>query len=121
MDKFECKGCGACCSERSIDEAPEDMYPTFSKNSYVFYCCKPTLTLFDWEAKELAEAAEEKGIKVDIVPFRVVYDTAKNQTIVMQVHPEREEVPTAHRQQVLCLRQKATDVQTLSCPDRRRR
>ncbi|MBI4154435.1 YkgJ family cysteine cluster protein [Candidatus Woesearchaeota archaeon] len=89
--KFACQHCGKCCSRISLDVTPSKKdshtvseFPSFAKNGYVLFCRKPALSLFDWEAKTLAELAEATGRKLSLVPYKVVYDLRTNTSIIIQ-------------------------------------
>lgn len=83
-EPFVCKQCGMCCSEMSADASMPDIFPAFFHSAFMLHCCKPGLTVFDWEAKEMFHEAEKRCIKLSIVPYKLVYDLNKNCTIVMQ-------------------------------------
>ncbi|HII14936.1 MAG TPA: YkgJ family cysteine cluster protein [Nanoarchaeota archaeon] len=83
-EPFECRQCAACCSELSLDAVNNELFPAFFNSAFMLHCCKPGLTVFDWEAKEMFHEAEKRGIKLSIVPYKIVYDLNKNSTIIMQ-------------------------------------
>jgi Fe-S-cluster containining protein len=83
-EKFQCKKCSHCCSTIQLDLEAQGLFPGYFNSAYILHCCKPSLTLFDWEAKEMNEIAEKEGINFKLMPYKLVYDTKTKTTIIMQ-------------------------------------
>lgn len=82
-EKFKCQKCAHCCSTLQLEEGV-GLFPGYFNSAYILHCVKPSLTLFDWEAKEMAEKAEKEGIKLKLVPYKLVYDTKSKTAIILQ-------------------------------------
>lgn len=82
-EKFKCQKCAHCCSTLQLEE-DAGLFLGYFNSAYILHCCKPSLTLFDWEAKEMAEEAEKEGIKLKMTPYKLVYDTNSKTAIILQ-------------------------------------
>ncbi|RME54419.1 YkgJ family cysteine cluster protein [Candidatus Woesearchaeota archaeon] len=83
MSKFECKSCGLCCKDSSLND-DKSSYPRFSPNSIIFNLNKPTISMFEWEARKLFKLAKENKINVKIVPYKLVYDKKTRTSLILQ-------------------------------------
>ncbi len=99
-DKFECSMCGNCC--KTIGKADPDKLTEWDKklmkeaelieekkggvNTYPLVSIYPEgtegLYLFEWEYKRIKRIAEEKGIKIKLIPSWAVYDLKSNKTLI---------------------------------------
>ncbi|MDI6737848.1 MAG: YkgJ family cysteine cluster protein [Nanoarchaeota archaeon] len=82
-EKFKCQKCAKCCSALQLEDEA-GLFPGYFNSAYILQCCKPSLTLFDWEAKEMAEEAEKEGINFKLIPYKLVYDTKTKTAIILQ-------------------------------------
>ena len=118
-EKFQCKKCSHCCSTIQLDLEAQVLFPGYFNSAYILHCCKPSLTLFDWEAKEMNEEAEKQGINFKLMPYKLVYDTKTKTTIIMQYAVVHDVCPFLKFSQCSIYEKSTANLQAISAKRKR--
>jgi Fe-S-cluster containining protein len=107
---FNCTLCGECCHIREKDKGisieDEEKYRQymFSKFGIVYLARLSDITINVWpeEAEKLKEEAKSRGIKIKILPKRVVYDKSHHELIVLDYYIDHDICPFFDKKDKLC-------------------
>ncbi len=107
---FNCTLCGECCHIREKDKGvsieDEDNYRNymFSKFGIIYLARLNDITINIWpeEAEKLKEEAKLKGVKINIVPKRVIYDKSHHEIIVLDYYIDHDICPFFDKKNKLC-------------------
>ena len=107
---FNCTLCGECCHIRekdkgiSIEDEEKYRHYMFNKFGILYLARLSDITINVWpeEAEVLKKEAESKGIKLKIVPKRVVYDKSHHELIILDYYIDHDICPFFDKKDRLC-------------------
>lgn len=107
---FNCTLCGECCHIREKDKGisieDEEKYRQYMFNMFgIIYLARLsdiTINVWPEEAEKLKEEAKLKGIKLNIVPKRVVYDKSHHELIILDYYIDHDVCPFFNHKSKLC-------------------
>lgn len=107
---FNCTLCGECChireKDKGISNVDEEVYRHYMFNKFgIIYLARLTdITINVWpeEAEILKEEARIKGVKLDLVPKRAVYDKSHHELIILDYYINHDVCPFFNKKSKLC-------------------
>jgi len=107
---FNCTQCGECCHIREKDKGisieDEEKYRHYMFNKFgIIYLARLTdITINVWpeEAEILKKEAKVKGVKLNIVPKRAVYDKSHHELIILDYYIDHDVCPFFDKKDRLC-------------------
>jgi len=107
---FNCTLCGECChireKDKGISNEDEEKYRhyMFNKFGIIYLARLSDITINVWpeEAEVLKEEAKLRGIKLDLVPKRAVYDKSHHELIILDYYINHDICPFYDKKSRLC-------------------
>lgn len=107
---FNCVMCGSCCHIRekdkgiSIEDEEKYRHYMFNKFGIIYLARLNDITINVWpeEAEILQNEAKIKGIKLNIVPKRAVYDKSHHELIILDYYLDHDICPFFDKNSKLC-------------------
>ena len=107
---FNCVQCGECChireKDKGISNEDEEKYRQYMFNKFgIIYLARLsdiTINVWPEEAEILKKEAVAHGIKLNIIPKRVVYDKSHHELIILDYFIDHDICPFFDKKDKLC-------------------
>ena len=107
---FNCVQCGGCChireKDKGISNEDEEKYRQYMFNKFgIIYLARLsdiTINVWPEEVEILKKEAATRGIRLNIIPKRAVYDTSHHELIILDYFIDSDVCPFFNNDDKLC-------------------